>query len=124
MMEQGVLGRPPLGEIATDAIRYWERRRLAYNGVLFLTVVACFLTGMPGSRSHLDLNLLLVFFVLAVVANVLYSLAYVVDGFVQFSALREPWRRWRWVLFLIGTATAAIMARFFSINSFAHWQGP
>ncbi len=116
-------GRPPLGEIATDALRYWERRRLIYNAVLLLTVGGCFVAGLPVSRSHADLDLMLTFFVLAVLANVLYSMAYVVDGFVQLSALRGPWRRWRWVLFVIGTATAAVMARFMAMHAFANWHG-
>ena len=121
--DDGHPARPALREIATDALRYWERGRLVYNAVLFLIVACCFVLGLPQSRAHVGLNLLLVFFVLGVIANVLYCLAYVVDLFVQLSALRRAWLRWRWVLFLVGTSTAAVIARFFSMGAFATWRG-
>jgi hypothetical protein len=109
---------PRLGEIATAALRYWEPRRLVYNALLLLTVAGCFLAAWPGSLTRLDLDLVLVFFVLAVAANVLYSLAYIADIFLQLSALRDRWLRRRWVLFAIGTATAVILARFMAAGAF------
>jgi hypothetical protein len=121
--DDGQPARPALREVATDALRYWERRRLVYNAALLLIVVCCFVLDLPESHAHVGLNLLLVFFVLAVIANVLYCLAYVVDVFVQLSALRRAWLRWRWVLFLVGTSTAAVIARFFSMGAFVTWRG-
>jgi len=112
-----------LRDIAADAVGYWERRRLIYNGILILIVAWYFVSGLPSSREHAGFNLLLVLFVLGVVANVLYCLAYVADVFVQLSAVRAAWIRWRWVLFVIGTATAAIMTRFFALNAFSNWRG-
>ena len=112
-----------LRELATNALRYWEPRRLIYNAALVLVVVGCFVSGLPQSRAHVGFNLVLVFFVLGVIANVLYCLAYVVDVFVQMSMLREAWVRWRWALFVVGTMTAAVVARFVSMGTFASWNG-
>jgi len=112
-----------LREIGADAVRYWERRRLIYNAILILIVGWYFVAGLPSSREHAGFNLFLVLLVLGVVANVLYCLAYVADVFVQLSAVRHAWLRWRWVLFVIGTATAAIMTRFFAMNAFSTWHG-
>ena len=123
VQEKTTWGGSALREVATDALHYWERRRLVYNAALVLVVGWCFISGLPQSRTHVGVNLLLVFFVLVVIANVLYCLAYVVDVFVQMSMLREAWVRWRWVLFAVGTTTAAVVTRFFSMGAFASWRG-
>jgi hypothetical protein len=112
-----------LREIGADTVHYWERRRLIYNAILILIVGWYFVAGLPSSREHAGFNLVLVLLVLGVVANVLYCLAYVADVFVQLSAVRPAWLRWRWALFGIGTATAAIMTRFFVMGAFSTWRG-
>jgi hypothetical protein len=110
----------PLRAIAADALRFWEWGRVFYNSVLLAIVAVYFVAGLPGSWRSLSLNLLLFIFVMAVVANVLYSLAYVADVFVQLAGLRPAWGRWRWLLLLIGTTTAGIITRFFSMGMFSH----
>jgi len=55
---------------------------------------------------------------LAVLANVAYCAAYVVDVFVQMSGFREQWRAYRWMLFFIGMSFAAILARFWALGMF------
>ncbi len=87
-----------LREAVTDAIRYWEPRRLAFNGVLAAIVVGYFAAGWPRSRTVLSVDTALLLFLLAVLANICYSAAYVADMFVQVSGFRESWRRWRWVV--------------------------
>jgi hypothetical protein len=61
----------------TDAIRYWEPRRLAYNAVLFVVVLFYFVKDYPASKQALSLDEILVVFVLTVLANVAYCAAYV-----------------------------------------------
>ena len=75
-------------DMATDALRYWEPRRLVYNGVLALVVVGYFLAEWPASKSSVTMDSVLHLFLLAVFANVLYCAAYVADGFVQLSGFR------------------------------------
>ncbi|GLQ89791.1 hypothetical protein [Dyella flagellata] len=98
----------------SDALRYWERRRILYNLVLVLVVVAVFLTNLPASRSQLGFNLFLALFVLAVLANVAYCAAYIVDVALQFSVYRATWLRVRWMVLAIGVAFAAVLAKFFA----------
>lgn len=102
----------PLREILSDAIRYWELRRIAFNVVLVLIVAALFMVGLPGSRARLNVDLILGIFVLAVLANVAYCAAYPVDIFAQLSSLRSTWLRVRWMLFAVGLLFAAIIARY------------
>ena len=97
-----------ISEMLTDAIRYWEPRRIVYNAILAAVVVTPFVLHWPESRSAVSLDLLQRFFILAVLANVAYCAAYVVDIAVQSSAFRASWKSYRWVLFLIGVVFASV----------------
>jgi hypothetical protein len=119
-------GKPvafPVGSLVANALRYWEPRRIIYNALLALIVLGYFLAAWPASKSFLTLNGMFWIFFLAVLANVCYCAAYVVDIFVQLSPLRGSWMRVRWLLFLVGLAFAAVIARFFSIATFLPYSG-
>src|SRR2546428_672178 len=109
---------PRLGVLVADALRYWELRRLVYNFVLGVVVVAHLASAWPASMSFLKVENLLGLFILAVLANVAYCAAYVADLFVQLSGLRAAWLRWRWLLLALGTAFAAVLTHFFSQGMF------
>lgn len=101
---------------ATEAIRYWEPRRLAYNAVLTAIVVVYFLLGLPASKAALSVDPILELFLFAVMANIGYCAAYIVDVFAQTSGFRDRWRNYRWVLFAIGVSFAGVVTRFFVIG--------
>jgi hypothetical protein len=103
----------------SDAIGYWEPRRILYNAVLTLVVLGYFAVNWPHSRTVISFEGVLVVFVLAVLANICYCAAYLSDVFVQISGFRDAWQKWRWVLFIIGTAFAAIITRWVAITFFA-----
>ena len=105
-------------ELAGDAIRYWEPRRIIYNLVLAAIVLAYFVASYPHSKAQLTTDFVLMLFLLAVVANIAYCAIYVVDLFAQASDLRDIWRRYRWVLLVIGTSFAGVMTRFLAIGMF------
>jgi hypothetical protein len=107
-----------LRESATDAIRYWEPRRLAYNAVLTAIVVVYYWLLFPASKAAISLDKTLAVFLLAVMANVAYCAAYIADIFAQASGFRDRWRSHRWVLFAIGIAFAGALTRFFSLTLF------
>ena len=107
-----------LRERATDAIGYWEPRRLVYNLVLAAIVLAYFVAGLPFTKGILSVDFVLGLFLLAVLANVAYCAAYAVDLFAQTSGFRDVWRKFRWILFLIGLAFAGIITRFWSMTFF------
>jgi hypothetical protein len=107
-----------MSEILTDAIRYWESRRIPYNAVLAAVVAALFLVSWPGSLGHVTVNAAELIFILAVLANVAYCAAYVVDVAAQSSNYRATWKKYRWVLFAIGVVFASILARFFAAKIF------
>jgi hypothetical protein len=107
-----------LREYATDAIKFWEPWRIAYNLALATIVVIYFMASYPLSKIMLSLDFCLGLFLLAVIANIAYCAAYVVDIFAQASGFREVWQRYRWFLFAIGTTFAAIITRFAAMGMF------
>ena len=102
----------------TNAIRYWEPLRIIYNLVLAAVVLFYFRLGYPASMKNLSLDLALIVFMLAVLANVAYCAAYVPDVLVQSSGYQTAWRKYRWVVFAVGLPFAAILARFFAMSMF------
>lgn len=110
-------GRQPveLRGIFDDALRYWERRRIPYNLVLVAVVVAW----MVATRSEIHWppwGLALALFVLAALANVLYSAAYCVDILIQRSSFGDLWRQRRWILWLAGMLLAVALANVWIIG--------
>lgn len=99
-----------------DALRYWELRRIPYNLVLIAVVIIW----AVASRSHfhaLPLWIpLLALFVMAALANVLYSAAYCVDIFIQRSSFRDLWRKRRWILWSAGMLLAVALANVWIIG--------
>ena len=105
-------------EALSEAIRFWEPRRLLYNGLLLIVVATVFVVGLPISRSQLNVNLLLFLFIMAVLANVAYCACYIVDVAAQVSDFRITWLRFRWTLFVVGAAFAGVLTYFFATGIF------
>lgn len=107
-----------LRAILDDSLRYWELRRIPYNLVLAGVVIAWAIA----LRSHLhEMPVwapVLLLFVLAALANVLYSVAHCLDVFIQWSSFRDAWRRRRWILWFAGTLLAAALANVWIISQF------
>ncbi|HVN33072.1 MAG TPA: hypothetical protein VMT45_13910 [Thermoanaerobaculaceae bacterium] len=93
-------------EVLRDAIGYWEPRRLWYNVALAALTVTCVLATWPHFRPAFTLSSLCKLIVLAALANVCYSAAYLIDVAMQRSSFRAAWQRRRWVLWLVGTLLA------------------
>jgi hypothetical protein len=108
-----------LRELVTDALRYWELRRLFYKALLALVVLGHFITSWPASKTALTSDGALGLFLLAVLANVAYSVVYIPDVFIQFSGFRRSRARWRLVFLVVGFAFAAVLTHFVSGGAFS-----
>jgi hypothetical protein len=91
---------PAFRNFRSDALGYWEPRRLAYNGLLGVIVVFYFFRAYPASKAILTLDSFLGLFLLAELVNLGYCAAYVADLFAQVATYRDLWRRYRWVFFV------------------------
>lgn len=102
--------------ILDDAIRYWELRRVPYNLILAAVVIVWVVANRAQVHEALLWPAILALFVMAALANVLYSVAYCLDVFVQYSSFRDLWRRRRWMLWLAGTLLAVALANVWIIS--------
>jgi hypothetical protein len=101
---------PKKTAILAEAMRYWEPRRLWYNLALGLLATGWVAFTWPHFRPAFTLESLGRILVLALLANVCYSTAYLVDVPMQESSLGDAWRQRRWVLWLLGTLFAMLFA--------------
>ena len=102
----------PFREILTDAIHYWEPRRIAYNLSLALVVTAWIAFSWPHFRPAMKFESLVLMAVLAVWANICYCAAYLADVPMQFSFFRQRWLHWRWGLWTGGMLFAVLLANY------------
>src|ERR1700680_2524134 len=112
-------GKLPSGQfrgLLDDAIRFWEPRRLIYNLVLAAVTVVWLVATWPHFRVALTLSSLLLFAILALLANVCYCAAYLVDLPMQLSSPSSVWRNRRWGLWLIGTLFAIVLANYWIVD--------
>lgn len=119
-MSQVAMQQVTARDALSEAVRYWEPRRILYNCVLLVVVAAVYYANLPKARLDLTFDTLQGLFVLAVLANIAYCAAYVPDVVAQLTTFRPVWLRFRWSLLIIGLAFAAIFANLISHGLFAH----
>ncbi len=102
----------PFRGLLADAIRFWELRRVVYNLALMAVAAGWLVATWPHFRPVLTLPSLLLFAILALLANVCYCAAYLLDIPMQYSSLKAVWRRRRWGLWLAGTLFAIVFANY------------
>jgi hypothetical protein len=109
----GVDGSPlSLQRSIGAAAGYWEARRIFYNLALGAVVFTWLVSTWPHFRPAFDLLSLARLVILAVLANVCYCAAYLVDIPMQYSALAAGWQRARFALWLAGTLFAILLANY------------
>jgi hypothetical protein len=102
----------PFRRLLTDAMRFWEPRRLVYNLILAVVVMVWLVASWPHFRPAFTLQSLLLLAILALLANACYCAAYLVDLPMQSLSVGEALRRQRWVLWVIGTLFAILLANY------------
>jgi len=98
--------------LLSTAARFWEPRRILYNLILLGVCFVWLIASWPHFRPALHLVTLLPLIVLALFANFCYSAAYLVDITLLNSSLRASWLSHRWILWLVGTLFAILLANY------------
>lgn len=95
-----------------EALKYWEPRRLAYNGALTALACAWVILTWPHFRPAMTLGNLGRVVILGGIANLCYCAAYFVD-LPLLGAFPDSSRRpWRFPLWLLGTLFALLIAHY------------
>jgi hypothetical protein len=106
----------PLRGFLTDAVRFWEPRRVIYNLVLAVVVVIWLVASWPHFRPMFTLHSLLLLTILALLANVCYCAAYLVDIPMQSLSVGDARRRYRWLLWVVGTLFAILFENYWIVD--------
>jgi hypothetical protein len=105
---------PSLRQAFADAAQFWEPARLIYNSVLTAVVAVWIVASWPHFRPALTLQSLLLLAVLALMANLCYCAAYLLDIPLQRLMIGGKWvRRGLWSL---GTLFAVILANYWIVD--------
>ena len=93
-----------------EAVRYWEKGRIAYNAVLTAVAVAWVVLTWPHFRPAFTFPAGLAMGVLALLANVCYSAAYVAE--IPLMSTSATWAKRRWGLWLAGMLFAILLENY------------
>ena len=95
-----------------DAARFWEPRRLLYNLLLLAVVLVWVTRTWPHFRPAITLESLRIMTVLALLANLCYSAAYLAEILIQNATSSVAWNRQRWAVWVVGTLLAILFANY------------
>ena len=99
-----------------EAAQWWEPRRILYNFALAGIFVALTVRTWPRLRPELDSSAVAPLIVLALLANLCYCAAYVVDLAVFSAPAPQHRDRWRWALFSAGTLFAMFFETYWFLD--------
>jgi hypothetical protein len=94
-----------------SAVRYWEPRRVLYNLILAAVVAAWIIASWPHFRPAFVWSSLLFLIVAALLANLCYTSAYLIDFPLQLLSPRLT-SRLRWSVWLLGTLLAMLLENY------------
>jgi hypothetical protein len=111
---QSLQNTPPgsFKESLSNAVRFWEPRRILYNLVLALFVILWIVRTWPHFRPVMRLINLARLAILAILANVCYSSAYLLDFPLQHSTESSARSKWRWGLWTAGMLLAVLFENY------------
>jgi len=108
----------------SNAVRFWEQRRIAYNLLLTMVFVGWVVVSWRFLKGAFSLVNFVQLAVLALIANVLYCAAYLAELFFKDSAVSK-WHHWRWGIWIVGTLFAILVESYWvndeMIAPLIHW---
>jgi hypothetical protein len=102
----------PASGAPLPALRFWERGRLFCNAILTAVVLIWLFANWTHFRPGLTLGSLVAMLVLALLANVCYTAAYLAEIPIQQLLPRELWNRLRWAVWLLGMLLALVLENY------------
>lgn len=99
-----------------SAVRWWERRRITYNAVLTALFVALTIRTWPRLRPELGPDKILPLIVLALLANLCYSTAYLLDPLLSASPNARIRHRARLAVWVAGMLLAMLFETYWFLD--------
>jgi hypothetical protein len=99
-----------------DAVRWWELARIPYNLALGALALGIVVRTWPHFAPAVGWRSVPPLAVLALLANLCYCAAYVLERVAQLSGLREAWTGRRWIAWLAGTALALFVEGYWILD--------
>ena len=112
LANSGTAPSHPLRDGFLEAVRFWEPRRLFYNLLLLAVTVTWVLATWPHFRPAMNLTAAFQISVLGLLANVFYSVAYLVEFTLQGVSSGKVRQSLRWTVWVIGTILAFVLANY------------
>lgn len=103
---------PGFGANFRDAVKFWEWRRVVYNLLLAVVVIAWLAGTWPHFRPAFTLANAGRLFILAFLANVCYSAAYFADVVLQGISAGVARQRLRSAVWILGTVFAIVFTNY------------
>lgn len=99
-----------------DAVRWWERRRITYNAILAALFVTLTIRTWPRLRPELGADKIVPLFALALLANVCYSTAYLLDPLLSASPDARTRHRLRLAVWVVGMFLAMLIETYWFLD--------
>ena len=99
-----------------DAVRWWEWRRVTYNALLSALFVALTIRTWPRLQPELGPDKILPLLVLALLANLCYSFAYLLDPLLSASPDRRIRHRVRLAVWVAGMLLAMLIETYWFLD--------
>ena len=96
----------------SSPVRFYERGRILYTAILATILLLWFVFTWPHFRPALNLRDLGAFAVLGLLANLCYCAAYPADIAMRQLLPHTAWRRFRQILWLLGTLFAIVFENY------------
>jgi hypothetical protein len=106
-----------------SAARFWERGRILYTAILATVLALWFIFTWPHFRPALNLRDLGAFAILGLLANLCYCAAYLADIAMQQLLPPTAWRRFRQILWLVGTLFAILLENYWIADEIYDYIG-
>jgi hypothetical protein len=106
-MTKTMIHTPAPNPSFSAAARFWERGRIPYNLALSITAIVWF-ARWPHITQAMKLSDVGRLLILALLANLCYCAAYLLDLAIQ-QLPNVQWPRYRWIVFALGTLFAVLL---------------
>lgn len=96
---------------------YWEKKRIILNAVLLADIIAWIVITWPDFRPVLKIDSLLFLLIIGIIANICFSLVYLIELVLQRSPIWQWYRHLRMGLWVFGLLISIILLNYWIFDN-------